>query len=62
MSTREKIRTWKWRIISAGYGIGEFAEMVGISHTLLSAYFSGKNTPSLERFDLIEQTLKEMGV
>jgi len=62
MGARETIKTWQWRIKKTGKNQGEFARLVGISPSLLSDYCNGKKSPSLERFDLIENTLKFMGV
>lgn len=62
MGAREIIKTWKWRIKKANYSMGDFAKFTGVSPSLISDYCNGKRTPSLQRFDLIENTLKFLGV
>ncbi len=62
MNTREIIKSWKWRIVKAGYRSGEFAALLGIHASLMSNYLNEKQNPSLGKFDLIEQKLRELGV
>lgn len=62
MNTREIISTWKWRVVKAGYNQKNFAKLLGISPSLFTEYQKGKKDPSLERFDLIENKLKTLGV
>lgn len=62
MSHQDTIKTWKWRITKAGYKKGDFAAEIGIPRPMLSNYLHGRATPSLDRFDLIEDKLKELGV
>lgn len=62
MATKEIIQSWKWRIVKAGHTAKSFAELIEISPSLLSEYWSGAKSPSIERFDLIENKLRELGV
>lgn len=62
MDIRETIKSWQWRIVKAGYRQGSFADMLEIAPSLFSEYINGKKDPSLERFELIENKLKELGV
>lgn len=62
MNASETIETWRWRIIKAGYKSKDFAALLDIDGSLLSAYCKGRVKPSLERFDLIENKLKSLGV
>ena len=62
MSAKTIIKTWKWRIIKAEHTAKSFAELIDVAPSLLSEYCSEKKTPSIERFDLIENKLREMEV
>ncbi len=62
MNAKETIKSWKWRIVKADHSAKSFAELVGISPSLLSEYWTKKKSPSIERFDLIENKLRELGV
>lgn len=62
MTTKETIQSWKWRIVKAGHTAKSFADIVDISPSLLSEYWTEKKSPSIERFDLIEGKLKDLGV
>lgn len=62
MSIRDSINTWRWRIVKAGHNLRSFSKMLGIAPSLFSEYCSGKKDPSIERYELIEGKLKELGV
>lgn len=64
LSARETIQTWKWRIVKAGHSQKSFLALdgVNIAQSLFSDYLNGKKDPSIERFDLIENKLKSLGV
>jgi hypothetical protein len=62
MHTDEIIKSWRWRIAKAGHKMGSFCVLINIAPSALSEYQSFKKSPSLKRFNLIEQTLKDMGV
>lgn len=63
MTAKEIISTWRWRIIKAGFkNYGAFAKELRIQPALLSLYMTGKKSPSVKKFDLIETTLRNMGV
>ena len=62
MSIRETIKTWKWRIAKTGKSMNEISKELNISPSVLSQYCSGFISPSIERFDLIEEKLKDLGV
>lgn len=62
LNASETIQTWKWRIVKAGYNQKTFAELLEIAPSLFSEYLARKKDPSLERYDLIEGKLKELGV
>lgn len=62
MGVKETIKTWKWRIIKAGFKLQDFAAAVEIPQGQISNYCAGRIVPSLERFDIIEGKLKELGV
>lgn len=62
MNAKETIMTWKWRLAKAGVTAKWFCGELGITQQQFSQYLSGKQNPSLERFDLIEGKLKSMGV
>ena len=54
------MKTWKWRLAKLDIKIIDFAEKIKIPQTTLSAYLSGKLTPSLSRYDEIEKKLQEL--
>ena len=60
MTAKNKIKSWKWRIVRTEHSAKSFAALVKVPATQLSEYFSGKKTPSLKRFDFIEGKLKEL--
>lgn len=62
MTAKETIESWPWRIKKAGMNQGDFAESIGISPQLFSTYVNGKANPTLNRFDEIENALRELGV
>lgn len=62
MNIREVIASWKWRVVKAGYSQKRFALLLGISPSLFSEYTTGKKDPSVERFERIEDKLKQLGV
>lgn len=62
MSIQEKIKSWKWRIVKAEYNVKSFADLMGFSASSMSEYMSGKKKPSIDRFEEIENKLKELGV
>lgn len=64
-SGKEIIKTWKWRILKAGYKtIADFCNDVEppIMHQQLGRYLSGKISPTVTTFDRIEGKLREKGV
>lgn len=63
-NAKETIKTWRWRIVKAGFNVRKFSALPGINipASLFSEYLNGKKSPSLERFDLIEDKLKSLGV
>ena len=62
MDTKEIVKSWKWRIVKAGLNVGDFSEQIGVARSAMSEYLNGKKSPSLERFDRIENKLRDMGV
>ena len=62
MNASETVATWRWRIVKSGVQARDIAAALGIDPSLFSSYCSGRITPSLERFDLIEDKLKSLGV
>lgn len=62
MNAKETMLTWKWRLAKAGVTAKKLCEELGIDQSQFSQYVTGKQTPSLERFDLIEGKLKSLGV
>lgn len=59
MNTTETIASWKWRIKRVDMTLKDFAKYIGISPSLLSDYCNFKKSPSLFRFQMIEDTIKE---
>ncbi len=59
MDVKKTIADWRWRIVKAGYTQSSFARELGIAPSSLTDYFSGRIMPSLERFELIENTLAD---
>lgn len=58
-----KIRkSWKWRIVKAGITQQDMAKAAGVSQVTISNYINMKCNPSLDKFEIIENKLKDMGV
>ena len=62
MKSNEKIQSWRWRIVKSGNTIKSFSELVNVSPSEFSEYFAGNRHPSINRFDMIEDKLTELGV
>lgn len=62
MDTKKIVKSWKWRIIEAGFTQSSFAEELKLSKSALSGYLKQKSYPSLQNFDKIENFLKSKGV
>ena len=62
MNAKDTIATWKWRIVKANISAKAFSESLGIQPQQFSLYITGKQNPSIERFDMIEGKLKDLGV
>jgi len=62
MNARETIQSWRWRIVKAGHNTRSFANLLDMSPSIFCEYFKGTKSPSIERFDVIENKLREMGV
>lgn len=57
MDTKQIVNSWRWRIIRVGLTMGDFALSLGLAKSAMSEYVSGKKSPSLGRFEQIENTL-----
>ena len=62
INTKKTISTWRWRIVKANHNIKSFAEELDIAPSIVCEYLSGKKTPSLGKFETIENKLRELGV
>jgi len=62
MTNEETIKTWRWRIVKAGFKISEFAATIGVQPARMTGYMSGKVRPRSDIFDKIEGKLKEHDV
>lgn len=60
MALKEKMKSWKWRIIRVGHSQASFCKEVSITPAALSGYISGQVNPSIKRFEHIENTLLEL--
>jgi len=60
MNASETIKSWRWRLKRIRHKSKDFAPLIGIDQSLFSAYCSGRISPSIERFDLIENKIKEL--
>lgn len=60
MTAKETVQTWRWRIVRSGHNAASFSKILGIAPSLMSEYLSGVKTPSLGRFDEIEEKLKDL--
>jgi len=62
LNTPEIMATWKWRIVKAGKTAFSFSKMVGINPAIMNGYVNGSKMPPIDRFDMIENALRELGV
>ena len=62
MTSKETVKTWKWRAHKADLNQSKLAFDLSISPSALSEYISGKKNPSMATFDKIEGYLKGLGV
>lgn len=58
----ESVATWRKRIKKAGKTEEQAAHESGLFKGQLSTYLNGKNTPSLQKFELFENYLRGLGV
>lgn len=56
------VATWRARIKMADKTEAGFAAEVGISKSVLSGYLNGRNKPTIDKFELIENRLRNLGV
>jgi predicted transcriptional regulator len=62
LDTQKTIDSWRWRIVKAGYKANSFAKEVGVSQGAMSEYLNGKKTPSLAKYQQIENKLRYLEV
>lgn len=58
----ETVRTWRGRISKAGKTEEAAATESGLSKSGLSQYLSGKNSPTIKKFEQFENYLRGLGV